>query len=297
MEAITEKPAIDLCLEQIAERRLPAGGFSEQLHGLYRPDSTAWAAVALARMERYAASAESARSTLAAKQLKDGRVVFPGSRDAFWPTPIAVLAWHGASRFDQAKNRALDFLLETSGRHWPFNPKIPVAHDPSIKGWPWIGETHSFIDPTAMALLALEITGRSGHARFGEAVRMCVNRQLPHGGWNYGNTLVYGAELHPFVETTGIALTALAGHVPREKISGSLGYLKAQAEKCRTPLSLAWDLFGLGAWGEFPFQGLDWIDETLSKQTKYGPYGTSLLSLLALAHLHKGDIRKCTSPG
>ena len=122
---------------------------------------------------------------------------------------------------------------------------------------------------------------------------MILNRQLPHGGWNYGNTLVYGKELLPFVETTGIALAALAGHIPREKVSTSLDYLRAQAERSRTPLSLAWGLFGLGAWGEFPAAGHDWVDETLNKQTKYGPYVTSLLSILALAHLCNGDFRKC----
>ena len=184
-------------------------------------------------------------------------------------------------------------MLETTGIHWPYDPKSPAAHDPSIKGWPWVGATHSFVDPTAMTLLALEITGQSGHPRFREAVNMLMNRQLPHSGWNYGNTLVYGKELLPFIETTGIALAALAGHVEKEKISGGLRYLQTQAEQARTPLSLAWALFGLGAWGEFPSEGFAWIDETLKKQTKYGPYGTSLLSILALAHMCRGDFRKC----
>lgn len=227
--------------------------------------------------------------------MKDGRIAFPAAQEAFWPTAIAVLAWHGASQYNESKSRALSFLLKTAGTHFPPDPKKVVAHDTSIKGWSWTGGTHSFVDPTAMTLLALEITGQSGHPRFREAVTMLMNRQLPHGGWNYGNTFVYGKELHPFVDTTGMALAALAGHVEKEKISGSLRYLQAQAEQARTPLSLAWALFGLGAWGEFPAAGLEWIDETLKKQTKYGPYGTSLLSILALAHICRGDFRTCMS--
>jgi hypothetical protein len=290
---ITQNSELDLCIKQIEERRLSPGGFSEHLHGLYRPDSTAWAVLALAMKEGHASSVDSGRKTLAANQLKDGRIAFPAAQDVFWPTPIAVLAWHAASQYSEAKSRALNFLLKTTGKHWPFDPKSPSAHDTSIKGWPWVQATHSFVDPTAMTLLALDITGQSGHPRFREAVNMLMNRQMLHGGWNYGNTLVYGKQLLPFIETTGIALTALAGHVEREKISGSLRYLQAQAEQARTPLSLAWALFGLGAWGEFPAAGLEWIDETLKKQTKYGSYGTSLLSILALAHICRGDFRKC----
>ncbi|HTY62171.1 MAG TPA: prenyltransferase/squalene oxidase repeat-containing protein [Acidobacteriota bacterium] len=288
----TESPAIDLCLRQILERRLPTGVFSEHLHGLYRPDSTAWAILALASKEGYSVYTESARACLAANQLQDGRIAFPDANSVFWPTAIAVFAWQGAGSFDQAQNRALKFLLETTGKHWPYDPKAPIAHDPSIKGWPWVGETHSFVDPTAMTLLALDIAGQSKHPRFREGIGMLLNRQLPHGGWNYGNTLVYGRELRPFADTTGIALAALAGHVAKEQINASLRYLQAQAEKCRTPLSLAWALFGLGAWGEFPNAGRVWICETLDKQKKYGSYGTSLLSILALAYVLNGDIRK-----
>lgn len=290
---VTQNSEIDLCIKQIDERRLSSGGFSENLQGLYRPDSTAWAVLALATKEGHASSVDSGRKTLAANQLKDGRIPFPAAQDVFWPTAIAVLAWHGVGQYNEAKNRALKYMLETSGTHLPYNPRDPVAHDTSIKGWPWVRATHSFVDPTAMMLLALDITEQSGKPRFREGLNMLINRQLPHGGWNYGNTLVYGKELHPFVDTTGIALTALAGHVEKEKIRGSLRYLRAQAEQARTPLSLAWALFGLGGWGEFPSEGFAWIDETLKKQTKYGPYGTSLLSILTLAYLFRGDFRKC----
>ena len=124
---------------------------------------------------------------------------------------------------------------------------------------------------------------------------MLMNRQLPHGGWNYGNTIVYGHELLPFVDATGIALTALSGHVAKEKVKNSLAYLHTEAERSRTPLSLAWALFGLGAWGEFPKQASSWIEETLKKQEKFGPYGTSLLSILALAYICRGDFRKCAA--
>jgi hypothetical protein len=102
----------------------------------------------------------------------------------------------------------VQFLLGASGTHWEKKEDSPVAHDPSIRGWAWIEDTHSWIDPTVMALLALEVTGYREHPRFEEGIRMIMDRQLRQGGWNYGNTMVYGQELRPFPDTTGLALTA-----------------------------------------------------------------------------------------
>ena len=39
---------------------------------------------------------------------------------------------------------------------------------------------------------------------------MIIDRALPHGGWNYGNKVVFGHELRPQPGPTGMALLALA---------------------------------------------------------------------------------------
>jgi hypothetical protein len=57
-----------------------------------------------------------------------------------------------------------------------------------------------------------------------EAKRLLLNRQLSVGGWNYGNTMVFGQNLHPMMESTGVALNALAGIASREEITPSLAY-------------------------------------------------------------------------
>ncbi len=121
---------------------------------------------------------------------------------------------------------------------------------------------------------------------------MLLNRQLPKGGWNYGNTIVFDQELFPMPDTTGIALTALAGQVPQNQINKSLDYLKNRVKQTRTPLSLGWALLGLGAWGERPAESQDWILETLKKQKVFGPYDTSSLSLLIIAFLSTSGLEK-----
>lgn len=113
---------------------------------------------------------------------------------------------------------------------------------------------------------------------------MLMDRQLPKGGWNYGNTLVFGRELQPMADATGMALNALSAKVPKASIVRSLQYLTNETIHLRTPLSLAWGLLGLGAWGERPGDSREWVIETLKKQERYGLFESSLLSLLLIAY-------------
>ena len=284
---------ITKCIKDIETRSLAGGGFAELPEGPYRPDSTAWAILALEKAGVGLPLIDGGKAALAAGRLQDGRVFFPGAPNVVWPIPLAVLAWREDPQYLEIRDRAVDILLEISGNHWNVDSSnTVVGHDTSLRGWSWVLMTHSFVEPTAMALLALERMRHDGHSRFIEGIRMIMNRQLTQGGWNYGNTLVYGKELFPSVDTTGLALTALAGHTSEESVKNSINYLLAEVEKCRTPLSLCWALFGLGAWGILPDESGTWIEQTLTRQEKFGPYGTSLLSLLALAFLCRGDFKK-----
>jgi hypothetical protein len=293
-ERFTNPTEINSYIESI-ENRQTAGGFSEQPGGFYRPDSTAWAVLVLAHERRNPKLIQSGRDSLTASQLSSGCVFYPQANNVSWPTSLAVLAWHGSHGHQDAQKRALNFLLETSGTHWKKEPNSPIAHDTGLKGWGWTAGTHSFVEPTSLAILALDIAGYHEHPRFKEGISLLINRQLPHGGWNYGNTQVYGKELFPFIDTTGVALAALSGHVDKAEVEHSLLYLRMQAQGCNTPLSLAWALFGLGAWGEFPSEGHAWLEQAFNQQKKFGVYRTTLMSPLVLAYLCAGDFRKCVA--
>jgi hypothetical protein len=203
--------------------------------------------------------------------------------DAYWPTAISVLAWCGSPGHDGSRGRGLKFLLDITGRHWKKEVGAPVAHDTSIPGWSWIADTHSWVEPTALAMCALRANGLVQHSRVLDGVRLLMDRQLPHGGWNYGNTRVFGSELHRAPESTGAALQALAGLVPSAEIRKSIDYLKTEARRVRTPIALGWSLLGLGAWGEAPKEAPDLILQTVERQQRYGAYDTSSLALVLLA--------------
>ena len=86
--------------------------------------------------------------------------------------------------------------------------------------------THSWVEPTAINVLALRSADQAGHPRCREAVKLLLDRQLPEGGWNYGNTTVLGHVLRPQVQPTGLALAALAGETDiRPKVHRSLDLL------------------------------------------------------------------------
>ena len=281
--------AVDRAVGIILAREVETGGFSAVDMGGVLPDSTAWAALALSAAGVDGNRIASALERLVGFQGPDGRVAFdPRLSSVSWPTSLAILAWLNASDFEEPRQKATDFLLSHSGLHWVNeNPEV-VGHDTSLRGWPWVSGTHSWIEPTALSVLALHAAGFKEHERVTEAVDMVLNRQLVSGGWNYGNTTVFGTQLQPIPESTGLALSALEGYVPQKHVERSLEYASKQVVRIRTPLSLSWMLLGLGAWSGRPRQAREWIKESLDLQNQYGDYSTSLLSLLILAYHASG---------
>ena len=216
-------------------------------------------------------------------QQPDGRVsIAPEHPDAFWPTPLAILAWHQAPAFREARGKAVQFLIKNAGRHFP-KQKDSEGHDPAIKGWPWILDTSSWVVPTSLAVIALRVTGHGRHERVQEALRLLLDRQLPAGGWNYGSTTLFGQQLHPMPENTGMALNALAESAPLESVAKSLAYLKDRMAHVRTPIALSWSLLGLGAWGERPPEAAEWLSDCWRQQGRYGIYDTTSISLMLIA--------------
>ena len=270
----------------LESRALPEGGFSARGGEPFRSDATAWAILALSRLTSAHPLLGLARDRLTIAQDPDGKVsISREHEEAFWPTALSVLAWHGSQAHEPHCSRGVQFLLNTTGHHFRKGPDDPTGHDPSIPGWPWIGDTHSWVEPTALSVLALRVAGHSRHDRVREAIRMMLDRQLPHGGWNYGNTTVFGRELHPMPESTGAALAGLAGQVEQGTVARSLDYLQGEVDRLRTPVSLGWALLGLGVWDLWPSNGAALVKRCVANQARYGEYDTSALCLLFLGAL------------
>jgi hypothetical protein len=100
--------------------------------------------------------------------------------------------------------------------------------------------------------MALRATSNSDHPRVREANELLRDRAVASGGWNYGNPRVFGADLRPFPETTGVALAALAGESRCRRIDQAIAYLAEEWPTLRSPMSLAWSVIGLSAWDARP---------------------------------------------
>jgi hypothetical protein len=158
-----------------------------------------------------------------------------------------------------------------------------MGHDTMLIGWPWVDGTHSWLEPTAFAVLALKSAGHKDHPRTREAVRLIIDRMLPDGGANYGNTIVLGQPLLPHVQPTGLAMLALAGeNLPDPRIGKSLDYLQRSIEPQTAPASLSYACLGLAAHGRIVDDSDDWVSEALD-DTRRGPLAVYEQSLLLLA--------------
>jgi hypothetical protein len=208
----------------------------------------------------------------------------PLNPDACWPTPLAVLAWLRVPEYERPRRKAIRFLLDVEQMQLVSDTESVDGHGGMIKGWPWVDRTYSWVEPTAYGLMAMRACGYLVHSRTSDAIHLLLDRQLPSGGWNTGNTLAFGKEMRPTPESTGVALATLAGLAPKAAVEKSLAYLKSGLASLDTPMSLAWAILSLCAWQERVDQPKEKILRVLARQEELGPYDTVSLSWLLLAY-------------
>ncbi len=272
-------------INSLEQRHVAGGGFANHSGGSPRADATCWAILALNAAGGHGDMVRGARQALAKGQSADGRVsLTPRLGNALWPTPLAVMAWHRDGQYQQQRDKAVRFLLGFDRLRIVDDTDATAitGHNPTIRGWPWTMDTTPWLEPTAYCLMALRLAGFEGHERTQEGHRLIMNRQLSTGGWNYGNTTVYGRELRPMPETTGVALQALAGLAPRQEVTKSIDYLRSELPHLRTPFALAWAILGLAEWREVE-NPREQITRIVGQQNDDAAWDTVTLSLLLLA--------------
>lgn len=217
-----------------------------------------------------------------------------------WGTSFAILAWQAAlrafpanhptrERYSSAVSAGCNFLLTLRGKTMlpePVEADRAVGHNTMLVGWPWVEGTHSWLEPTALAYMALKSAEMRTHARAVEAVAVMVDRLLPDGGCNHGNTVVLGQLLKPHVQPSGLVMLALPYEAEGEpRIAKSLDYLEAVADETTTAASLAYALLGLSAHGRKHRKQDELLAAAVAKPTiDLGAYGIRR-PLLALAAL------------
>jgi hypothetical protein len=258
--------------------RQPGPGWGNRPGGAGYVEPTALAALALAAsmpfdtdkagdsVQCQKAVAEAADWLTRLQQPDGGLGVSPDLPKPRWTTPLAILLWSATergrdSRDFQSRDRAAKWLLTQRGTTWEPTGESPYGHDTRITGWPWVDETHSWLEPTAMAVLALRRSGSGDHVRVRDGQRLIRDRAIRSGGWNYGNSAVFGADLRPQPAPTGMALLALAGVEDFDSpiIQQGCEYLESILPTTRAPQSLCFGTLALTAWNRRPHEADDWL--------------------------------------
>ena len=274
------------------------------------PDATEPTCLAATALSVYGRPEQSLQAFpwLASLQSNDGSVGPTKDLSApGWPTALAILAsiyadrsgasdalgLYGRSNFtlqdgEQPEgsfsvDRAVQWLLDTKGGTLARQPSM--GHDSMLVGWPWVAGTHSWVEPTALAVLALKSIGQSDHSRTREGVRVLHDRLLPDGGCNCGNTIVFGQALLPHIQPTGLALLALHGEKDHDgRIARSLDWLQGAINGQTAAASLAYALWALARYGRETANGENWLAAASKRTaTRSSPYRMALLLLAAAA--------------
>jgi hypothetical protein len=224
-------------------------------------EATCLAELALAP-ERHANSSEAILFLLKSQLSDGGWPAFLGDSEGSWTTALALCTLNSTGDFTAAREKAFRWLYAERGRegHWFWRWKFKtsdrnVRFDPDKYGWPWVTGSASWVIPTAFSIIAIEqftVCNRSEESekRIHLGVEMLLDRECVDGGWNSGNSLVYGVPLRPHVEATAIALLALQDEQRIEIVQKSLSWLRQNAASVDSVSSLAWCILTLFVYQE-----------------------------------------------
>jgi hypothetical protein len=202
-----------------------------------------------------------------------------------WTTAYALLLWSGLPGYEATRERARRWLLGVAGKtlaRTRVSDEVLGSYA-TAAGWPWVDGTHSWLEPTALAVLALCREGFADHPRVDDGIAQILDCALPAGGWNFGNRRVFGQDLRPQPGPTGLALLALSAREVRSNaVARGVEYLRTTLRTIGAAVSLGWGVLGLRAHGACPPRADLWL--AASAQRAAGTVdATVALALLLLA--------------
>jgi hypothetical protein len=247
----------EVCLPLLLDARNADGGWGYQHGKQSATEPACWAILALkpfGHLPEVATAVRNATTWLRSTQLVDHSwPAFPGSPEGCWVTSLACLALHEQGGPTEAIEGGIEWIC----RAWPAegvlwrrwllgltggNKKTKLEF--SLRGWSWTPGTSSWVEPTALTLIALHrLFPASGPTRIEKRAKlaeaMLYNRVCAGGGWNCGNPEVYGAPGEPLAGPTVWALLGLQRYRERRENRESLEWLSFARSTMQTPGSIA----------------------------------------------------------
>ena len=197
-------------------------------------------------------------------QLPDGSVR-PGVEidDGTWVTALLVTLACVQGVRDENVARSVAWLLRVVGaehnllmRTFSYFNLLKTKLDVSHQGWPWRNGNASWIEPTALTLVALKkaathFPSAKLDRRVHEGEELLLARRCSDGGWNCGNPNVLNFDLPSYPESTGLALLGLQGW-PATELRPPLEAAHRFRAETRSSLAKAWLAIALRLHGQNP---------------------------------------------
>src|SRR4030042_3032835 len=173
-----------------------------------------------------------------------------------WQTAWALIAIKKSNPGSSTIARGIEWLTyvstnlitqeEFQKQNLPFNDNV------FARVWPWLPGQGSWIEPTALAVIALEGSDLSNVAsiRMSAAIEYFRQNRTPVGGWDIGNAGPYETIVLPHAYRTSLVLLALSQVNPNGIIPNDLSALRSEMKQDLSILSLSSGLLGLRTLGE-----------------------------------------------
>lgn len=225
-------------------------------------EPTAYAMLALHGAPGSDAAVERSWSLVRSWELADGSVrPGVGIADGTWVTALLVTLACVRGVYDENVARSAGWLLRVAGaehnllmRSFSYLNLLKTKLDVSHEGWPWRNGNASWIEPTALTLVALKkVKAHFASAELDHRVRegeeLVLSRRCSDGGWNCGNPNVLNFDLPSYPESTGLALVGLQGRSAKE-LARPLEVARRFRAETKSSLAKAWLAVALRLHGE-----------------------------------------------
>ncbi len=246
-------------IEFLLQKQNPDGGWPYRVGGSWT-EPTVYATLALLSAGEKAA-ADRGIAWMLRTVREDGGWASRPEMESSWVTALAALLPE-EKLGTRTRKRAIRWLLGVRGqdtmalemlrlRLLGGKPSADAAHP----GWPWTVGAAAWVNPTTVALLALEREQRMNpspevNERAEEGRIYLLSHMCSGGGWNYGSTSAWGFDMRAYPETTGMALAALRGvraQQMEQAFAAALRFLETRSADAQN-----WLRLGLRAHGRLP---------------------------------------------
>ena len=231
-----------LCAEickELRSFRNADGGWPYQPGKRSRIEPTCWALLALSQFEGQPLESE----VLLRWPRRDNWLIdVSGAPANHTFNAIAAMTLLQSASTETAAERLVRLLIASKGLSLPPDSRVRV--DSRLQGWSWVDGTFSWVEPTAWSMLLLkQRLARGPYPDAAERVRVgeqvLNDRACRGGGWNYGNSSVFGQDLVPYVTTTALALLALQDRPAENMVVEGLRRLQADVVTERSAVGLS----------------------------------------------------------